>query len=67
MGDMKFETEILRKANAGVCYVKGCERPGKSRVQLTYAKEIERDGRKSRVQTVVNAWACDDYTHRGGR
>lgn len=59
MVDIKAETEILRKITNGICYIKDCDRPGKSRVQLAYAK----DGR----QMIVLAWACDDYMHRGGR
>jgi hypothetical protein len=59
MVDTKTEAEVLRKANGGICYVKGCDKPGKSRVQITYAKDNR--------QVIVNAWACDNYEHRGGR
>lgn len=60
--DNKAESEILRKADQGICYRKGCDKPGKSRIQLTYAK---RNADNRLIQVVIKAWACED--DRGGR
>lgn len=65
MVDVKTATEIRRRAIQGICYFKGCDKPGKSRIQQTFAEFDPEKGRT--MQVVVNAWACDNYEHRGGR
>ena len=67
MLDPKTESEVREKAAKGICYKKGCNKPGKSRIQLTFATETVVDGVRKPVQALISAWACEDYDHRGGR
>lgn len=65
MVDTKTEAEIRRKAETMICWFKGCNKPGKTRIQQAFA--TTEPGTSRPIQARINAWACEDPLHRGGR